>query len=94
MANDFVIDYSYHNRIIDPDDDPGVRYGILKEYHGPGGDVVVPRNCHHHRSQRLHRLHRAHHPRPRQEQDHQIRRQKQDPLRGRIMGGSIYEQRK
>ena len=42
MANDFVIEYGYHKRNTDPEDFPGIPYGILKEYHGPGGDVVVP----------------------------------------------------
>ena len=39
---DFVIEYSYHKRRNDPDDFPGVPYGVLKEYRGPGGEVVIP----------------------------------------------------
>ena len=41
-ASDFIIEYGFHKKRTDPEDFPGVPYGILKEYHGPGGDVVVP----------------------------------------------------
>ena len=40
--SDFVIETGMMRKFSTPADNPGTPYAILREYHGPGGDVVIP----------------------------------------------------